>query len=296
MINLESITRQQLHGPRFMLVSLLAHAIFFLAFYPSLSSNVMKPNVPVIVRIITDLPKPKKEQTPIKTKTAALSNADRRAKGPKVLERVREPKHPKVRIMAKAIKPTRPIIPPLEKPLPKPVKQKLEPPKPKEALTAKLSEQQRILPKRTPPPLPPSQGVPKLRKLPLLSGADLERYASLDQNAEESEVVSLDTRDFRYISYFATIKRQIELVWNYPEEAARAGIFGELMLRFTILSNGRLEDVRLLRSSGSRLLDDEAVRAVKMANPYNRFPKRITKRRLQINAVFSYMPSLSALR
>lgn len=286
MINLESIPRQGLHGPRFILVSLLAHTIFFLAFYPSLSSNVMKPNVPVMVRIITDLPKPKKEQIPIKTKTAALSNADRRAKGPKVLERVREPKHPKVRIMAKAIKPTRPIVPPLEKPLPKPVKQKLEPPKPKEALTARLSERPRILP----------QGVPKLRKLPLLSGADLERYASLDLNAEEAEVVSLDTRDFRYISYFATIKRQIELVWNYPEEAARTGIFGELMLRFTILHDGRLEDVRLLRSSGSRLLDDEAVRAVKMANPYNPFPRRITKRRLQINAVFSYMPSLSALR
>ena len=62
------------------------------------------------------------------------------------------------------------------------------------------------------------------------------------------------------------------------------------------IHEARLEDVRLLRSSGSRLLDDEAVRAVKMANPYNRFPKRITKRRLQINAVFSYMPSMSALR
>lgn len=296
MIKLDSIPRHRLLGPRFTLVSLLAHTVFFLAFYPSLSLNVMKPNVPVMVRIITDLPKPKKEQAPIKTKTAALSNADRRAKGPKVLERSHEPKHPKVRIMAKAIKPTRPIVPPLEKPLPKPVKQKLEPPKPKEALTAKLYERQRILPKRTPPPLPPSQGVPKLRKLPLLSGADLERYASLDPNAEEAEVVSLDTRDFRYISYFATIKRRIELVWNYPEEAARAGIFGELMLRFTLLSDGRLEDVRLLRSSGSRLLDDEAVRAVKVANPYNPFPKRITKRRLQINAVFSYMPSLSALR
>jgi len=170
MIKLDSIPRQRLLGPRFTLVSLLAHTVFFLAFYPSLSLNVMKPNVPVMVRIITDLPKPKKEQAPIKTKTAALSNADRRAKGPKVLERSHEPKHPKVRIMAKAIKPTRPIVPPLEKPLPKPVKQKLEPPKPKEALTAKLYERRRILPKRTPPPLLPSQGVPKLRKLPLLTG------------------------------------------------------------------------------------------------------------------------------
>jgi protein TonB len=109
--------------------------------------------------------------------------------------------------------------------------------------------------------------------------------------------VSLDTRDFRYISYFATIKRQIELVWNYPEEAARAGIYGELMMQFIIRRDGRLEDVRLLRSSGSRILDEEAIRAVKLANPYNPFPKRITKKRLHINAVFSYMPSsFSSLR
>ncbi|MFQ6671669.1 MAG: TonB family protein [Candidatus Tectimicrobiota bacterium] len=298
MVNLESIKRQRLFSGPFILLSLLFHSLFFLAVYPTISWEMKKPNVPVMVRIITDLPKPKKEVTPIKTKTAALSDADRRAQGPKKLQRADEPKLPKVRVLAK---PSEPIqrLKPVERPVPKPVKQKLEPPKQKKPLVAKVVEKPRVRPRPTPTPLPqpPSQGIPQLRKLPLLSGADLERYARLDQHAQESEVVSLDTRDFRYISYFATIKRQIELVWNYPEEAARAGIFGELMLRFTLLRDGRLEEVRLLRSSGSRILDEEAIRAVKVANPYNPFPKRITKKRLYINAVFSYLPSsFSALR
>ena len=282
MIDIEGIQRKRLFGGTYVLVSLIAHSLFFVAVYPSVSKNVMKPNVPVSVRIITDLPKPKKEETPIKKKTAPLANADRRSKGPKELERSEAPKVPKVRLLAKAPKPTARLAPLVERTRPKP----------KKLVMAKIIERPKFLPKpKPPPPLPPSQGVPRLRKLPLLSGADLERYARLDPGAAESEVVSLDTRDFRYISYFATIKRQIELVWNYPEEAARAGIYGELMMQFIIRRDGRLENVRLLRSSGSRILDEEAIRAVKIANPYNPFPKRITKKRLHINAVFSYMPS-----
>ena len=282
MIDIEGIPRRRLFGGTYVLISLIAHSLFFVAVYPSMSKSVMKPNVPVSVRIITDLPKPKKEETPIKKKTAPLANADRRSKGPKELERAEAPKVPKIRLLAKAPKPTARLAPLVERTRPKPRK----------LVVAKIIERPKILPRpKPPPPLLPSQGVPRLRKLPLLSGADLERYARLDPGAAESEVVSLDTRDFRYISYFATIKRQIELVWNYPEEAARAGVYGELMMQFIIRRDGRLEEVRLLRSSGSRILDEEAIRAVRIANPYNPFPKRITKKRLHINAVFSYMPS-----
>jgi protein TonB len=279
-----------------MALSLAVHVLFFIIAYPIISVTQTKPNVPVMVRIITDLPKPRKEEPPIKKKTAALSDADRRAQGPKELERSPEPKIPKVRIMAKVVPPTeRRIVEPTPE-RPEPVKQKLEVPKPRKTLLAAATKKPKPQPKLITTRKFYSQGVPQLRKLPLLSGADLERYAKLDPEAQESEVVSLDTRDFRYISYFATIKRQIELVWTYPEEAARAGIYGELLLQFTILRDGHLEEVRLMRSSGSRILDEEAIRAVKAANPYNPFPKRIKKNRLRINAVFSYLPAYSALR
>lgn len=278
------------------MVSFVLHALFFVAVFPSITLKMKKPNVPVKVRVITDMPKPEKQETPVKTKTAALSNADRKAKSPKEVKRDLEPKIPKQKIEAKTVKPIKRVIPKEEVVVQKPVKQKLEPPKPKETVVARVMEQPKVQPKPQPPPLPPPQGVPQLRKLPLLSGSDLERYAKVDQDAQDSEVVSLDTRDFRYISYFAHIKRKIELSWTYPEEAARAGVYGELMVRFTLLRNGTLEEVRLIRSSGSRILDEEALRAIKFANPYNPFPRRIKKNRLQINAVFSYLPSLSALR
>ena len=33
---------------------------------------------------------------------------------------------------------------------------------------------------------------------------------------ENEETVDLDTKEFKYISYFIKIKRKIEMVWSYP--------------------------------------------------------------------------------
>ncbi len=146
------------------------------------------------------------------------------------------------------------------------------------------------------------QSVPKsmLMKTPLLDGADLEKYARLDTGAakkeaptSDSDTISLDTKEFKYVSYFAQIKRKIELVWSYPAEAGRQGLFGKLLLKFTIQKDGTLSNLTLINSTGHKILDDEAIRAVRMAAPYPPFPKRIDKKRLNIIATFSYYPSFS---
>lgn len=49
----------------------------------------------------------------------------------------------------------------------------------------------------------------------------------------------------------------------YPEQARRAGIEGTVVLRIEILENGRAGEVSVSRSSGSELLDDAAVTAVR---------------------------------
>ncbi|MFQ5904789.1 MAG: energy transducer TonB [Candidatus Binatia bacterium] len=100
--------------------------------------------------------------------------------------------------------------------------------------------------------------------------------------------VRLDTREPKYISYFTSIKRAIELVWEYPEPALRHGLQGKLVLEFTILRNGNLEGTRLIRSSGFSVLDQEALRAVKTASPFHPIPPWIGKTRLDIIASFEY--------
>lgn len=107
--------------------------------------------------------------------------------------------------------------------------------------------------------------------------------------AEEGGAISLDTREPRYLSYFSRIKQAIELVWEYPEPALRSRLEGKLVLEFTILENGQLEELRLIRSSGSAILDNEAARAVKAASPFEPIPPSIGKSRLQVIASFEYL-------
>lgn len=109
-----------------------------------------------------------------------------------------------------------------------------------------------------------------------------------DVNKKE-DTVELSTTEFKYLSYFAKLKRKIESVWNYPQESRYRGEEGQLFLVFTIRSNGDLENVELLNSSGYARLDNEAMRAIKAAAPYAPFPKDWgALEKLHIKATFIY--------
>jgi protein TonB len=99
----------------------------------------------------------------------------------------------------------------------------------------------------------------------------------------------LNAPEIQYISYFASIKRKIELVWQYPYEAAVAGIGGELTVDFVIARSGKLESVSLVRGSGSRLLDDEAIRSIRTAAPFDPIPAEYKIPSLQIRGRFLYV-------
>jgi len=99
----------------------------------------------------------------------------------------------------------------------------------------------------------------------------------------------LNAPEIQYISYFASIKRKIELVWQYPYEAAAAGIQGELTLDFVIARGGTVNSVELIRSSGSKILDDEAIRSIRKAAPFDPIPAQYKIPSLQIRGRFVYV-------
>ncbi len=110
------------------------------------------------------------------------------------------------------------------------------------------------------------------------------------RNIEKKEdTVDLNTTEFKYISYFTKLKRQIEGVWNYPEVSRLKGEQGELFLMFTIRSNGYLDDIQLISSSGFARLDTEALRAIRVASPFSPFPKSWGGlEKLNVRASFRY--------
>jgi protein TonB len=107
-------------------------------------------------------------------------------------------------------------------------------------------------------------------------------------NSRVSAAVSLNTKDPIFVTYFNRIKQSIESQWEYPDLALRYGLQGKLSLEFTIAKDGQLAQLRLTRSSGSQVLDDEAIRAIKAAAPFPPIPGWIKLNPLPISASMEY--------
>ena len=119
-------------------------------------------------------------------------------------------------------------------------------------------------------------------------GKAVEKGAITEEGGGGTRLTALNAPEIQYISYFASIKRKIELVWQYPQDAANAGIQGELTVDFIIARDGSLESVHILQGSGYKILDDEAVGSIRIAAPYNPIPENYTIPNLRIRAHFIY--------
>ena len=78
--------------------------------------------------------------------------------------------------------------------------------------------------------------------------------------------------------YLETWRKRIEEVGNqyYPEEARKNRIFGNLRILVAVRADGQIEDVRILETSGSKVLDDAAERIVLLAAPFDPLPEEIS--------------------
>lgn len=87
-------------------------------------------------------------------------------------------------------------------------------------------------------------------------------------------------------AYLLDWRQRVEAVGNkyYPEASVRYGIYGKLRLLVVIRQDGSLEDIRVLSSSGYAVLDEAAIKIVRMAAPYAPFPAelRATTDKLEI--------------
>lgn len=111
--------------------------------------------------------------------------------------------------------------------------------------------------------------------------------ADMPKDVEKGDAISLNTSEFKYISYFSKIKSRIQQVWRYPEAARMAGIKGVLTLKFVINRDGTLKSLTLLRSSGNLMLDSAAMEAIRDASPFYKVPDNLEDT-LKIVANFEY--------
>ncbi|MCS7163486.1 MAG: energy transducer TonB [Thermodesulfovibrio sp.] len=118
--------------------------------------------------------------------------------------------------------------------------------------------------------------------------AKLSRNSPKNQNLETSRGLSFSAKEFNDWGYLERLKEKIERVWQYPPQAVQRGIYGDLYIRFTIDKKGNLVSIELIRTSGYRILDDAAIKALKDAEPFWPLPEDWHKNTLTITGHFIY--------
>lgn len=105
---------------------------------------------------------------------------------------------------------------------------------------------------------------------------------------ELGDSIDINTTNYRYVGYFALMRKAIDLVWAYPYEAVRKGLTGTVDVTFTINNDGKLKDIKVLDSSGYKILDDALVNAIRQASPFSPLPDDYKKDKLVVKGAFTY--------
>jgi protein TonB len=150
----------------------------------------------------------------------------------------------------------------------------------KQLLTSRQAAE-KIVSRPPTPPLPAP--TPDLAQLLSSSQQEIDRLtAQMDKRSnnatrERRKAVNASTQEYLYANYLDAWRRKVEKIGNlnYPDEAKRRSLFGNLMLHVAVRADGSVEQIRLVHSSGHKLLDDAAIRIVRLAAPFAPFPAEI---------------------
>ncbi len=109
--------------------------------------------------------------------------------------------------------------------------------------------------------------------------AEIDRKLKSYAERPIRKFINARTREYKYAAYMEAWRAKVERVGNlnYPDEARRRKLSGSLLLDVALKPDGSIDDIVLRRSSGHKVLDDAAIRIVRLAAPYAPFPPSIRK-------------------
>jgi protein TonB len=120
------------------------------------------------------------------------------------------------------------------------------------------------------------------------TAAELKRQQAIAQLAAELRRKKVDyakrpkvkyltasTREYAYAAYMRGWSDRVERVGNlnYPEEARRRGLHGNVLLTVVLNLDGSIKSIDVIQSSGQPLLDSAAERIVRLAAPFPPAPR-----------------------
>ena len=130
-----------------------------------------------------------------------------------------------------------------------------------------------------------AQLFPNADKMARLEESYRKKYGP---EVEDGETKFLNTDDILFGSFLRRFETAVYGVWRYPSEAAKLGIEGVTPVKITFNRKGEVENVQLLESSGSKILDNEVFRTLRLIGPVGSFPKNFDKEKFYLIAFFQY--------
>lgn len=137
------------------------------------------------------------------------------------------------------------------------------------------------------------------------NAADLRRQQEMAQLAAEvrdqtaayakrprKKYISANTSEYVYATYMREWSDRVQRVGNlnYPEEARRRELHGDLLLTVGISRDGSIHSIDVVRSSGQPLLDAAAERIVRLAAPFPPLPAAAKVDELYITRTWQFLP------
>ncbi len=135
----------------------------------------------------------------------------------------------------------------------------------------------------------PPSSLTQSPEVPVLAEGNSERDAAGTDDEQERLLhgprrdelwVTPDTRESVVAEYLVSWRTKIERLGtlNFPQAAWRAPGTRNPDIKVSILADGTLESATILKSSGSAKLDQAAVDILKLASPFDPFPKELSEK------------------
>jgi protein TonB len=132
------------------------------------------------------------------------------------------------------------------------------------------------------------------RKLEMAKlSAEVREQALAYAKRPKKKFISSNTREYVYAAYMKGWVGRVERVGNlnYPDEARRQGVYGELVLTVGLNRDGTIKSMDVIKSSGHKLLDEAAQRIVRLAAPFPALPPDKTRvDELYITRTWQFLP------
>jgi len=152
--------------------------------------------------------------------------------------------------------------------------------KTKKVVDKKPEEQEQEIPVKS--QMKNSEQTEAIAKLMAEMSQQEERYAKRPRIRFADSLSAKGSVEAEYINNWSKKLERIGNI-NFPKKALELSLSGTLILNATLDRAGRVVEIQISTSSGSKILDNGAIRIVKLAAPYDPLPAKIRAKYDRLN-------------